>query len=142
MNERDLFLAAIEIPHLAARQAFLQSKCGDDTNLLSRVEALVASHHGESQFLESPAVEQMVEKRSDETAATIMSEEAPTQDDQFQTDRMTPENTSISNGTDDGQSDEVPLAYLAASTKPGSMGRQAHYEIQEIVWAGEPLAQY
>ena len=72
MNERELFLTAIEIHDPAARQGYLRSECGEDAELLPRVEALVSSHHGESQFLESPVVEQMVEEPRDETAAAMI----------------------------------------------------------------------
>ncbi|MDG1895298.1 MAG: hypothetical protein P8J37_10345 [Fuerstiella sp.] len=136
MNERELFLAAIEIPDPATRRAYLQSECGEDAELLTRVEALVSSHHGESRFLESPVVEQMLEEPRDETAATMMSEDDSTQDDQIPTKRMIPGNTGTSNESQDDQSDEVSLSYLEASTKPGSIGRLAHYEIKEVVGRG------
>jgi hypothetical protein len=40
MNERDLFLSALEFDDPADRQAHLRSVCADDADLLSRVEAL------------------------------------------------------------------------------------------------------
>jgi hypothetical protein len=59
MNERDLFLSALEIEDPAARKAHLQAACSDNVELLSRVESLLASHEGESQFLQTPVVEQL-----------------------------------------------------------------------------------
>ena len=38
------------------RQAYLDGACGDDADLRSRVEALLASHEQASSFLEDPAV--------------------------------------------------------------------------------------
>ncbi|MBI1309704.1 hypothetical protein GC176_00235 [bacterium] len=59
MNERELFLAALDIDDPAERQAHLQAACADDAELLSRVESLLASHDAQSQFLDTPVVEQI-----------------------------------------------------------------------------------
>ena len=52
MNERDLFLSALEIEDLPPVQAHLQSACAGDAALLARVESLLASHEGHSRFLQ------------------------------------------------------------------------------------------
>ena len=61
MNEFDLFQSALELEDPAARKAFLMSACEHDAALLNRVEALLASHHEQSQFLNTPVVEQITE---------------------------------------------------------------------------------
>ncbi len=57
MHERDLFLAALEIDDEAARRAYLDEACVDDSILRSRVERLL-NHAGEAgDFLEQPAAD-------------------------------------------------------------------------------------
>ncbi len=125
MNERDLFLSAIEIEDLASRQAYVQSKCSGDVDLLSRVESLLASHASQSQFLQIPVAEQLSEN------ATVNAGSGSTQNDE----------TSGSVGSEPSQgkkipSDEIPLGFLEPSSRPDSLGRLGHYEILEIVGRG------
>jgi WD40 repeat protein/serine/threonine protein kinase len=54
-RQRELFLKALEKPTPAERAAFLDGACGDDTELRTAVEALLANHREDS-FLEQPAV--------------------------------------------------------------------------------------
>ncbi len=44
MSERDIFLAAVDLPDAAARSAYLDEACGGDAALRARVEALLRSH--------------------------------------------------------------------------------------------------
>ncbi len=53
-NEEEIFSTAIEIDSPAERAAFVKSACGDDTELLSRVEALLKVHYEDNSFLKSP----------------------------------------------------------------------------------------
>jgi hypothetical protein len=46
MSEREIFLAAIDLPDPAARAAFLDRACGGDAALRERVEALLTAHAG------------------------------------------------------------------------------------------------
>ncbi|MBX9580355.1 MAG: hypothetical protein K2X87_08615, partial [Gemmataceae bacterium] len=52
MTERDLFLAAIDIPDPAARRAFLDRACGGDPALRRGVDELLAAHAEAGSFLE------------------------------------------------------------------------------------------
>ncbi len=52
MTERDIFLAAIDLPDPGVRAAFLDEACGGDAALRERVEALLAADAGEGRFLE------------------------------------------------------------------------------------------
>ena len=45
MNEREIFLSALEIDDLAARRAHIQTACAGDSELLARVESLLSSFH-------------------------------------------------------------------------------------------------
>ena len=55
MNERSLFLAALEITDPVARAVYLDKACGNDPILRQRVDALFKSHDEAGSFLEKPA---------------------------------------------------------------------------------------
>lgn len=134
MNERDIFLSALEIEDPAARQAHVQSACAGDAQLLASVEALLASH-GQSQFLNTPVVEQMSEA---ESAETMLVEKGSTADEEC------PPTEFVLHGIDamnkDESDDENPLGYLLGFLQPASRldskGRLAHYEIIEVLGRG------
>ncbi len=53
-NEEAIFAAAIEIEHAAEREGFVKSACGEDFELLARVEALLKVYYEDKKFLKSP----------------------------------------------------------------------------------------
>jgi serine/threonine protein kinase len=135
MNEFDLFQAALDLDDRAARQSFLQSNCGHDPQLLQRVEALLASHEGKSLFLNTPVVEQMAEISDADAAATMLAGGASTQDDEPATLHASPGSDPMPPHEDDSD-EKTLLGYLEPSTKPGSLGRLAHYEVLEVIGRG------
>jgi serine/threonine protein kinase/tetratricopeptide (TPR) repeat protein len=56
MNERDIFIDALQIESPNDRQAFLDRVCGGDSSLRERVEALLRAHDKGNSFLESPPI--------------------------------------------------------------------------------------
>ena len=56
MSERELFLAALDVPDPADRAALLDRACAGDPDLRRRVEALLRSHEDAASFLNTPAV--------------------------------------------------------------------------------------
>src|SRR6516164_1065597 len=59
MNERTVFLTALEKEDSAQRKAYLDEACAGDPALRDRVEVLLQSHEREGPFLEVPAPEQL-----------------------------------------------------------------------------------
>jgi WD40 repeat protein/serine/threonine protein kinase/Flp pilus assembly protein TadD len=55
MNERDLFMAAVQIDAAAERSAYLDRACAGETALRQRVEALLAAFEQAGSFLQQPA---------------------------------------------------------------------------------------
>jgi eukaryotic-like serine/threonine-protein kinase len=55
MNERDLFIAALQIEDAAERAAYLDRACAGETALRQRVEALLAAFDQAGSFLQQPA---------------------------------------------------------------------------------------
>jgi len=112
MNERDIFLEALEKPTAAERVAFLDTVCGDDQALRTRLEALLQSHDGAGEFLGKSAVERVAEKLA----------------------------SAEEGGETEGVAAPAPveerLDFLAPSQMAGSLGRIAHYEVQEVIGRG------
>jgi len=54
MNERDLFIAALQIDDLARRAAYLDQACGRDNELRKRLDVLLAAHDRPASALERP----------------------------------------------------------------------------------------
>ena len=68
MDDRSIFLEALEKSNEAERAAFLNEACGDDAELRRRVKILLAAHDDAGSFLE---------KSPEEIAATSNSQAAP-----------------------------------------------------------------
>lgn len=140
MNEREVFLSALEIEEPDARRAHLQSVCADDADLLARVEALLASHECQSRFLNTPVMAQLVSDELahpvDQTPPTLLVGEGTRVDPQLSAGART--YSDLATRVDDGanEDDEIPLGYLTSSTNPKSLGRLGHYEILEVVGRG------
>ena len=54
MNERTIFLSALEKDPTDERSAYLDSACGDDSDLRQRLERLLEAHERDCQVLDSP----------------------------------------------------------------------------------------
>ena len=130
MNEQELFLAALEIDDPAERQAHLQSVCADDPELLQRVASLLASHESQSQFLNTPVVEQLTEEPAcdfaSDTGATVLLNDGSTQDAEAETAAYSPEASEPMTEIHDDLSDEIALGYLEPPTRSDSLGMLGH----------------
>src|SRR5262245_49729318 len=56
LDEKTIFNVARSIDSPDARSAYLRQACGEDVNLIERVDKLLAGYEGNASFLESPAV--------------------------------------------------------------------------------------
>lgn len=121
MNERDIFLSALEIEDPAARQAHVQSACAGDADLMPSVEALLASH-GQSQFLNTPVVEQMAESDS---AATMLIGKGSTTDEEYPHTEFLSHGANSMNRTESDDENQLGylLGFLQPSSRPDSKGR-------------------
>ena len=120
MNERDIFLAALERESAAERDAFIGEACGQDTELRCRVEQLLDSHRDAGSFLEHPAIGRAEPEHSpDRTPAGF----GPTRPD----DPTLGAVPFADNGS---------LPALEPCDKPGCLGRLGLYEITEVLGRG------
>ena len=54
MNERELFIAALQIEDPVERAAYLDQACGGDIELRRRLDVLLAAHNQPASVLEHP----------------------------------------------------------------------------------------
>jgi serine/threonine protein kinase len=112
MNERSVFLEALDRDTPAGRSAYLDETCAGDPGLRARVEVLIQSHEGAGDFLRKPAPHRLAE-----CLAACGSNPARA--------RTRPEGDA-----------GAGLEFLAPSDRPGSLGRLGHYEVLEVVGRG------
>jgi len=62
MNERSIFMAALERDTPRERSAYLNEACGGDAALRQRVEALLVSHEHAGSFLRTPVPERLADR--------------------------------------------------------------------------------
>lgn len=135
MNERDIFLLAVDIADPDARQAYLQTACADHPDLLAGVEALLKLNDCQSEFLEQPVVKQMGGEPLGENVPTMVFEgdstaEAVSQSSNFDA------STRTHRYDDDADREEIALGFLQPSSRPGILGQLAHYEVLEVLGKG------
>ena len=106
MSERDIFLAAVDLPD-GERPAYLDRACGADADLRVRVDALLRSHDAAGSFLNGPAADPA-------DAATV----------------------AFTSGPEGEEYDEVPLGFLDPPGRPDSLGRLGHYDVLEVLGRG------
>ena len=58
MNEREIFLALLELPDTTARSAYLDQVCAGDPQRRAQFDSLLASHDTAASFLGIPAIQQ------------------------------------------------------------------------------------
>lgn len=113
MNERTIFMEALEQESSEGRSEYLDFACAGDSALRQRVEALLESHEHAEGFLDQKAPEFLSADFAAGQTADVMQDGDPC----------------------DEYGDEE-LSFLTPTDKPGSLGRLGHYDIQEVVGRG------
>lgn len=113
MTEQSIFLAALDIADPTERGAYLDETCGGDPALRQQVEELLAAHERSGEFLKVPALRQIAAGAGN--------------------GQPSPGETSAEGANAKG---EIDLSFLQPSTKPGSLGRLAHYEVEQVIGRG------
>ncbi|MEW4491093.1 protein kinase [Thalassoglobus sp. JC818] len=112
MNERQIFLASLEIDDPAARAAYIDQACGDNEQLRQQVEELFRSSEQASKFLETPVA------ASDSAFEETLMSDSPSEDDPTTT----------------GEAEF--RKYLKPTDRDGLIGRLGHYDIESILGRG------
>lgn len=108
MNEQSIFLAALEIEDPRERAQYIRDACGDDEALREQVESLFSAHEQSGEFLDSPALQQMMKGQS----------------------------SGASTADPHAVQREIDLSFLEPSETPDSLGRLGRYEIREMIGHG------
>src|SRR5262245_57885086 len=111
MNERAIFVEALDRDTPTERAAYLDEACAGDPALRERVETLLRSHEAAGDFPGKLAPQRLAE----DFAA------------------REPDATRTGSPESDGGES---LDFLTPSDKPGSIGRLGHYEVQALVGRG------
>jgi eukaryotic-like serine/threonine-protein kinase len=115
MTDRELFIAALELPDPAERASWLDQACAGDAERRRRVDVLLRAHEQASKFLADPAAGQLGAEPDDPTRTAHAARSA---------DETTPATA-------------IDLhAVLTPADKPGLLGKLDHYEILEVVGSG------
>src|SRR4051794_37608535 len=114
MNERSIFMEALERGTSAERSSFLDEACAGDPVLRQRVEALLQSHDGAGRFMVRPAPERLAEALTDPE----------------------PGYETAAGATEDTGDDALQSLALAPARQPGALGRLGHYEILDVIGRG------
>src|SRR5262249_23765189 len=109
MNERDLFIAALQKESPAEREAYLNEACLGNESLRRGVQALLERHERAGNFLEPPVVHCAAELAGTASFADTQGE---------------------SPGGGDA------LDFLAPPPRAGSLGCLGHYEVTEVIGRG------
>ncbi|MFT5093588.1 MAG: serine/threonine protein kinase [Porticoccaceae bacterium] len=117
MNERTIFLEALEKDNPEQRSAFLNDVCGEDAELRQRVETLLSAHNDAGSFLEKTPQEIDADSVFGETVG------------------RTPDRAEGS-GTDNSASDEAWQNLLTPTDAADRLGNLGPYEICELVGRG------
>lgn len=116
---KELFLAALEKP-AAERMAFLDRACAGDAALRQRIEGMLRTHENSGELLPRTPEEMLAGSGvtdADATAAVRKSGGSDTPNER----------------TECGEDD---LSFLAPASKPGNLGRLAHYEVKSVIGRG------
>src|SRR5271155_3427024 len=110
---KEVFLAVLEMPG-PERTAYLETACAGDAALRQRIEAMLRTHENSGELLPRPPAEMLADANVTEASGTAA---------------FGPSSNGSATFVDQEKNAES-LAFLAASDKPGHLGRLGHYEVQ------------
>jgi len=114
MNERDIFIEALDKSSPEERCSWLDRACGNNPKLRSRVELLLRAHEDADSMLDHPVL-------GDGNAETISGP----------TDRVPPQPPEA-----DLDQDEIALDFLEPSEQPDHIGRLGQFQVREAIGHG------
>jgi serine/threonine protein kinase len=117
MNERTIFLEALEKDNPEQRSAFLDDVCGGDAELRQRVDKLLSAHNDAGSFLEKTPQEIDADSVFGQTEDRVSGRDGEP-------------------ATDASTSDEAWQSLLTPTGNPNRLGTLGPYEIVELVGRG------
>ena len=114
MNERDIFIEALDKISPEERRSWLDQACGNNSELRSRVELLLRAHDDADSMLDHPVL-------GDDSPETIC---RPTTGVPLQPPEA------------DAEQSEIALDFLEPSGQAGHIGRLGQYQVLEVIGQG------
>ncbi|MDB5350574.1 MAG: pknB 29 [Planctomycetota bacterium] len=123
MTQEEAFLAAMDLPDPAERNAYLDEVCGGDVAFRQQVKDLLAAHFKTGEFLDEPVGKQM----GVDLAAPIH--------DYFVSRHVNLLGDIVE---DEKKPEDEPedLHFLEPASRPDSLGRIGHYEVLQVIGKG------
>lgn len=118
MDERTVFLEAIEQPTAERREAFLLQACGADAELRRKVDDLLRAHEDAGSFIEHSPVD------AHATRLGMASDETDDQAGQF------------SQSSSNALPPNINLSFLSPSSTASHLGKLGPYEVLEVMGRG------
>jgi serine/threonine protein kinase len=143
MNERDVFIGALQTESRAQRRAYLDEACGGDEGLRRAVETLLEAHDRAGNFLEEPVLDRIgaalvvpTQAESAQRAAGV-SPGRDTLPAEAISSRALPEREK-STGTPDTAAHPAapPPGFLTSPREPDELGRLGHYRVLRLLGQG------
>jgi serine/threonine protein kinase len=130
IQERDVFIAALQLESRAQRQAYLDRACATDPALRRQVEALLEAHDRAGNFLQEPVLGSVA-------AAALRDGPALPPPGALSPSRTGPR-PEPSGETQDGATEIEPpsLEFLAPPQQPDELGRLGHYRVLRLLGQG------
>jgi hypothetical protein len=110
MNERDVFIDALQLPSPAARREFLDDTCAGQDAFRRQVESLLAAHDRVGQFLEEPL--------------------------HIHIDTVLNAARTADGETEEASPDALPPGFLLPAEGPDELGRLGHYRVLRLLGRG------
>ena len=125
MEEREIFLEAIEITDSESQKVFLENACQGNPALLDRLHHLLKMHIGAGSFLKTPAIAQI----------NLANSVAPPNKEP--SDGLS---TNVSKSETSPRAGdllpEISLGFLQPSTRSDSLGRLGRFEVLQVLGSG------
>ena len=134
MNERDVFIAALQKESHAGRQEYLDEACAGDENLRRNVMALLATHDRAGDFLREPICVQVGALLAAPDGAAPSTEATdPARTEDFSARTLPPREKPTEAHADPGQ---PSLTFLAPPQNPDELGRLGPFRVLRLLGQG------
>jgi hypothetical protein len=127
MNERDLFIAALQYESRAQREQYLAKTCGGDEALRRNVKALLEAHDRAGNFLQEPALVHGLGAAQEKDTSQLADSSC----------RTAPPRERSSKSQAEANAAEPPsLDFLAPPQQPDELGRLGSFRVLRLLGTG------
>jgi serine/threonine protein kinase len=137
MNERDVFIAALQCETRTQRLEYIHNACGGDEALKMQVEALLEVHERAGGFLQEPVFCRVETARDvDEVCASKKLVPCSAQNNEESQPDQTAVQTASHGDQDMSTDSDAPALGFLIPREPGELGRLGHYRLLSMLGHG------